>query len=88
MERNYVDHSSEKELNNRNHMWDDQYDTQTVYVYPAYTNRSTIRDKLEDGFEKTKSVASSGFKKIKSGSSVGIHWIKNKYYKTTHKNSY
>ncbi|KAL8250428.1 hypothetical protein R6Q59_034121 [Mikania micrantha] len=85
MEGNYGDHRSAAELNGRNYMWADHTDTQTEYVYPTQSNRSKIKDKLEDGLEKTKTVAATGFKKIKHGSTVGIHWIKQKYHKTTHK---
>ncbi|KAK1433791.1 hypothetical protein QVD17_10708 [Tagetes erecta] len=85
MEGNYGDHRSAAELNNRNYMWADHTDTQTVYVVPTQSNRSKIKDKLEDGLEKTKAVASAGFKKMKHGSTLGFHWIKQKYHKTTHK---
>ncbi|KAK1422332.1 hypothetical protein QVD17_25373 [Tagetes erecta] len=76
MEGNYNEYRSETELDGK------------FYVYPTNTNRSKIRVKLEDGFEKTKAVASTGFKKIKRGSTVGLDWIKHKYQKTTHKQSY
>ncbi|KAL8256959.1 hypothetical protein R6Q59_029000 [Mikania micrantha] len=64
--------------------WADESDDKQVHVYPAKIKRS----KLEDGLEKTKAVASTGFRKIKRGSTVGFHWIKHKYRKTTHKQSY
>ncbi|KAK9276906.1 hypothetical protein L1049_006443 [Liquidambar formosana] len=42
--------------------------------------------KLGESFGKTKAAASTGAKKVKEGASVGIHWIKDKYHKTTQKN--
>ncbi|KAI3499380.1 hypothetical protein L1887_35179 [Cichorium endivia] len=87
MEGNYNDHTSATDLGRRNYLFADQSDTKTVYVYPTQSSRSTIKDKLEDGFEKSKAVASTGLKKIKRGSTVGFHWIKHKYQKTTHKYS-
>ncbi|KVI06377.1 hypothetical protein Ccrd_015298 [Cynara cardunculus var. scolymus] len=87
MEGNYRDHSSETELDRRYYLWADQSETKTEYVYPTQSSRSKIKDKLEDGFEKTKAVASTGLKKIKRGSTVGFHWMKHKYQKTTHKYS-
>ena len=41
--------------------------------------------KLGEGFAKTKAAASTGMKKVKGGASVGLHWIKDKYHKTTNK---
>ncbi|KAI3765776.1 hypothetical protein L2E82_15820 [Cichorium intybus] len=71
MEGNYNDHTSATDLGRRNYLFADQSDTKTVYVYPTQSSRSTIKDKLEDGFEKSKAVASTGLKKIKRGSTVG-----------------
>ncbi|KAL4556709.1 hypothetical protein LXL04_034866 [Taraxacum kok-saghyz] len=68
MEGNYSDHTSATDLNKRNYMWVDQYDTKTEYVHPTQSSRSKIKDKLEDGFEKSKAVASTGLKKIERGS--------------------
>ncbi|KAL7607248.1 hypothetical protein Lser_V15G17187 [Lactuca serriola] len=85
MDGNYSDQASATDLNRRNYLWADHTDTKTEYVYPTESRRSKIKDKLEDGFEKSKAVASTGLKKIKRGSSVGLHWIKHKYQKTTHK---
>ncbi|KAI3759358.1 hypothetical protein L6452_07115 [Arctium lappa] len=72
MEGNYRDHSSETELDRRYYLWADQSDTKTQYVYPTQSNRSNIKDKIEDGFEKTKAAASTGFKKIKRGSTAAV----------------
>ena len=83
MEGNYSDHTSATDLNKRNYMWVDQYDTKMEYVHPTQSSRSKIKDKLEDGFEKSKAVASTGLKKIKRGSAVGFHWIEHKYQKPT-----
>ncbi|KAF5758535.1 hypothetical protein HanRHA438_Chr16g0742781 [Helianthus annuus] len=77
MEGNHNDRRSQ-------YVWDDESDAKQVHVYPAQVNRSRIRD----GLDKTKAVAATGFKKIKQGSTVGFHWIKHKYQKTTHKQSY
>ncbi|XAR65412.1 hypothetical protein NMG60_11009538 [Bertholletia excelsa] len=44
-----------------------------------------VKDKVGEGFGKTKAAASTGVKKVKEGTTAGIHWLKDKYYKTTHK---
>ncbi|XP_019057497.1 PREDICTED: uncharacterized protein LOC109116474 [Tarenaya hassleriana] len=49
------------------------------------SNTAKYKEKLGQGFEKTKAVASSGFRKIKHGSSLGLRWVKDKYRKTTQK---
>nr|GEU92850.1 hypothetical protein [Tanacetum cinerariifolium] len=85
---NYSDQRSAAELDKRFYLWDNQSDIKPVYVQPTHSSRSRVKDKLEDGFEKTKEVAATGFKKIKHGSSAGFHWIKHKCQKTTHKQTY
>ncbi|KAJ0814328.1 hypothetical protein HanPSC8_Chr17g0784351 [Helianthus annuus] len=82
MDGNYCDHRTAAELNRRDYIWADHTDTQAVYVVPTHSNHNKIKDKLEDGLEKTKVVVATGFKKIKQGSSVGFHWIKHKYQRT------
>lgn len=47
--------------------------------------RSKYTKKFGEGFAKTKAVASTGVKKMKGGASLGLHWIKDKYQKTTRK---
>ncbi|CAH8390975.1 unnamed protein product [Eruca vesicaria subsp. sativa] len=50
---------------------------------PASNNK--YKEKLGQGLDKTKGVASSGFKKLKTGSAIGFRWVKDKYHKTTNK---
>ncbi|GKE00312.1 hypothetical protein Tco_1388295, partial [Tanacetum coccineum] len=71
MEGNYSDQRSAAELDKRFYLWDNQSDIKPVYVQPTHSSRSRVKDKLEDGLEKTKEVAATGFKKIKHGSSAG-----------------
>ncbi|VVB09645.1 unnamed protein product [Arabis nemorensis] len=49
------------------------------------TNTAKYKEKLGQGLDKTKTVASSGFKKLKNGSALGFRWVKDKYHKTTNK---
>ncbi|XP_027333341.1 uncharacterized protein LOC113848147 [Abrus precatorius] len=73
--------------------WADQWDDgpDPVMVGSNSSNKKSngttakYKQKLGEGFGKTKAVASTGVKKLKDGTSVGIHWIKTKYSKTTQK---
>ncbi|KAG7597550.1 hypothetical protein ISN44_As06g018990 [Arabidopsis suecica] len=51
----------------------------------ATSNTAKYKEKMGQGLDKTKAVASSGFKKLKTGSAIGFRWVKDKYHKTTHK---
>ncbi|XP_065882019.1 uncharacterized protein [Euphorbia lathyris] len=73
--------------------WADQWDDGPDPVYD-YQNKKTsssssatakYKEKVGQGFVKTKSVASTGAKKVKDGTVSGFHWIKDKYRKTTQK---
>ncbi|XP_019094857.1 PREDICTED: uncharacterized protein LOC109130094 [Camelina sativa] len=50
---------------------------------PSNSNTAKYKEKMGQGLEKTKAVASSGFKKLKTGSAIGFRWVKDKYHKTT-----
>ncbi|KAK7389022.1 hypothetical protein VNO78_23853 [Psophocarpus tetragonolobus] len=74
--------------------WADQWDDGPDPVLVGSNNNSNkksndtttkYKQKLGEGFGKTKAVASTGFKKLRDGTSVGLHWIKTKYSKATHK---
>ncbi|KAK6924894.1 hypothetical protein RJ641_009220 [Dillenia turbinata] len=74
--------------------WADQWDYSDPDPYPTAANKKSTGSngvtqkygkKMEEGFEKTKVLASTGFKKVKTGTSVGFHWIKDKCHKTTGK---
>ncbi|XP_050223888.1 uncharacterized protein LOC126673698 [Mercurialis annua] len=70
--------------------WADQWDNGPDPVYDdqnkknssSNNNTSKYKQKVGEGFEKTKAVASTGVKKVKEGTLTGFHWIKDKY---THK---
>lgn len=49
------------------------------------SNTAKYKEKLGQGLDKTKTVASSGFKKLKTGSAMGFRWVKDKYQKATNK---
>ncbi|OMO77565.1 Alpha-N-acetylglucosaminidase [Corchorus capsularis] len=49
------------------------------------TRSAKYKQKVGQGLDKTKAVASTGVNKVKQGTSLGIQWIKNKYHKTTQK---
>jgi len=72
-------------LDNSYNSWADQWDTKSEYVGPQNKKGSTVKNKVGDGFDKTKTVAMTGMKKVKHGTSVGINWIKEKYSKSTQK---
>lgn len=70
--------------------WADQWDSNpdpfpANYDQPKTSTKAKYGKKVEEGFGKTKSVASTGMKKVKTGAHVGFHWIKDKYNKTTGK---
>ncbi|TKY55159.1 hypothetical protein E2542_SST19573 [Spatholobus suberectus] len=65
--------------------WDDGPDPVTVGSKKSNGNTAKYKQKLGEGFGKTKAVASTGVKKLKDGTSVGLHWIKTKYSKATQK---
>ncbi|KAJ4850059.1 hypothetical protein Tsubulata_034419 [Turnera subulata] len=74
--------------------WADQWDYGPDPHHDSYNKKSNTnnssstakyKQKVGEGFGKTKAVASTGFKKVKEGTSVGFHWIKDKYQKTTQK---
>ncbi|GAA0145811.1 hypothetical protein LIER_36199 [Lithospermum erythrorhizon] len=72
--------------------WADQWDPEPVYTNNYGSNYSTrtwnssgFSGKVSDKFGKTKTVASTGMKKVKGGATAGVHWLKNKYQKTTQK---
>lgn len=50
------------------------------------SNTAKYKEKMGQGLDKTKAVASSCFKKLKTGSAIGFRWVKDKYHKTTNKN--
>ncbi|KAL9685344.1 hypothetical protein QQ045_022793 [Rhodiola kirilowii] len=79
------------EMNNSYTSWADQWDTKSDYPTEPNHNSSGGRTekykmKVGDGLEKTKTAAATGFRKVKIGTSTGLHWIKDKYQKTTNKN--
>lgn len=70
--------------------WADQWDNgpDPVAVEDKKKSNGTgakYKQKVGEGFDKTKTVASTGLKKVKEGTSVGFQWIKDKYQKTTQK---
>ncbi|XP_062116399.1 uncharacterized protein LOC133830440 [Humulus lupulus] len=70
--------------------WADQWDPNPDPVHDPKKNGASgsganYKQKVGEGFVKTKAVASSGVKKVKEGTSVGFQWIKSKYQKTTQK---
>ncbi|KAG5101964.1 hypothetical protein JHK84_046933 [Glycine max] len=79
---------------NNYNSWADQWDDGPDPVMVgsnSYSNKNSngntakYKQKLGEGFGKTKAVASTGVKKLKDGTSVGLHWIKAKYSKATQK---
>ncbi|CAM8929654.1 unnamed protein product [Rhodiola kirilowii] len=89
------------EMNNSYTSWADQWDTKSDYPTQlnSYNGRDEqlvhnssggrtekYKMKVGDGLEKTKTAAATGFRKVKIGTSTGLHWIKDKYQKTTNKN--
>ena len=52
---------------------------------PSTSKTGKYKEKLGQGLDKTKTIASSGFKKLKTGSAIGFRWVKDKYHKTTNK---
>lgn len=80
-------------MSGNNSTWADQWDdgSDPVYDYQQNTAKNKTsstakyKQKVGEGFDKTKSVASSGVKKVKEGTVSGFHWIKDKYHKTTQK---
>ncbi|XP_033136766.1 uncharacterized protein LOC103842668 [Brassica rapa] len=52
---------------------------------PSTSKTAKHKEKLGQGLDKTKALASSGFKKLKTGSAIGFRWVKDKYHKTTNK---
>lgn len=75
-------------LDNSYNSWADQWDSKSEYVNP-YGKKSgtsnTVKSKVGDGFDKTKTVALTGMKKVKQGTTIGFHWIKEKYNKHANK---
>ncbi|XVE54907.1 hypothetical protein DITRI_Ditri03aG0119700 [Diplodiscus trichospermus] len=75
--------------------WADQWDYSDPVPAASGANKkksnnsggtgAKYKQKVGEGFEKTKAVASTGVKKVKHGTSLGIQWIKDKYQKTTQK---
>lgn len=70
-------------LDNSYNSWADQWDSKSEYVYPQ--RKRSSKNKVGDGFDKTKNVALIGMKKVKQGTSIGFHWIKEKYNKSANK---
>ncbi|KAE8668519.1 Alpha-N-acetylglucosaminidase family / NAGLU family isoform 1 [Hibiscus syriacus] len=77
--------------------WADQWGTSNAAAPTGATDEkksgsggsgatAKYKQKVGDGLEKTKSVASTGMMKVKQGTSSGIQWIKDEYGKTTQKN--
>ena len=65
--------------------WDSNPDPVMVDAKKNNSGTSKYKQKVGEGFEKTKVVASNGMKKLKEGTSVGFNWIKTKYHnKTAH----
>lgn len=81
-------------INSQETSWADQWDTSDPYPVSNNENKNNshggttgkYKQKVGDGFVKTKAVASNGAKKVKDGAFVGFNWIKQKYHNTTHKN--
>lgn len=73
--------------------WDDGPDPISVVPQKKRSNNNInngtgaakYKQKVGEGFDKTKTLASTGMKKVKEGTSVGLQWIKSKYHKTTQK---
>lgn len=65
--------------------WDDGPPDPVTVGSNKNSNTAKYKQKLGEGFGKTKAVASTGVKKLKDGTSVGLHWIKTKYSKATNK---
>ncbi|XP_050378015.1 uncharacterized protein LOC126795214 [Argentina anserina] len=72
--------------------WADQWDyTNNNSSYPMDVKggepgtAAKCKQKVGEGLEKTKAVASTGAKKVKDGAASGFQWIKDKYHKTTQK---
>ncbi|KAL7617936.1 hypothetical protein Lser_V15G00446 [Lactuca serriola] len=78
-------------LDNSYNSWADQWDPEPEYYngYPGsksnHGSGNSIKSKVGEGFDKSKTVATTGMKKVKNGTTLGFHWIKDKYHKTTHK---
>ncbi|KAB1207822.1 hypothetical protein CJ030_MR7G024827 [Morella rubra] len=72
-------------LDNSYNSWADQWDPEPM---PGNKSRGGRGQKgkhskrVEEGWGKTKAVASTGAKKVKEGASVSFHWIKDKCHKT------
>ncbi|GJR98816.1 hypothetical protein Tco_0270990 [Tanacetum coccineum] len=75
-------------LDNSYNSWADQWDSKSEYVNPygkKSSTSNTMKNKVGDGFDKTKTVALTGMKKVKQGTTTGFHWIKEKYNKHANK---
>ncbi|OIW18363.1 hypothetical protein TanjilG_31503 [Lupinus angustifolius] len=68
--------------------WADQWDNgpDPRMVGHDKNNNNKYKQKIGEGFDKTKSVASTGVKKLKDGTSVGFNWIKTKCSNIKQKN--
>ncbi|KAB2624655.1 hypothetical protein D8674_016315 [Pyrus ussuriensis x Pyrus communis] len=73
--------------------WADQWDYNPDPLPASVTKKSSAAGsakvkygkKVEEGFGKTKAVAANGMAKVKVGARCGLHWIKDKFHKTTGK---
>lgn len=72
--------------------WADQWDTRRPNPAPVYEKRTLggrpkgkYAKKMEDGLGKTKAAAARGIMRVKIRATIGVHWIKEKYHKTTTK---
>ncbi|KAM1170691.1 hypothetical protein ACFX13_021458 [Malus domestica] len=73
--------------------WADQWDYNPDPLPASVTKKSSAGGsakakygkKVEEGFGKTKAVAANGMAKVKVGARFGLHWIKDKFHKTTGK---
>ncbi|PQQ03990.1 hypothetical protein Pyn_19355 [Prunus yedoensis var. nudiflora] len=76
-------------ISNHENSWADQWDYTNPDPLPVSETKNSsgakakYAKKVEEGFGKTKEVASNGMNKVKSGAQSGFHWIKDKYQKTT-----
>ncbi|CAI9266733.1 unnamed protein product [Lactuca saligna] len=85
------DQAKKMALDNSYNSWADQWDPEPEYYngYPGsksnHGSGNIIKSKVGEGFDKSKTVATTGMKKVKNGTTLGFRWIKDKYHKTTHK---
>ncbi|GKB69364.1 TMV resistance protein N [Tanacetum coccineum] len=76
----------EMALDNRYNSWADQWDSEPEY-YNGYSGSKSgnSKNKVAEGFGKSKAAATTGIKKVTKGTTLGLHWIKEKCHKTSRK---